>query len=62
MGHLSMSGERGTMAAFRDLGVTRKVFLHINNTNPVLIEDSTERKEAEAAGWTIAHDGMELTL
>jgi pyrroloquinoline quinone biosynthesis protein B len=62
MGHMSMSGESGTIAAFRDLGVARKVFLHINNTNPVLTEDSAERKEAEAAGWTIAHDGMELTL
>ncbi len=62
MGHMSMSGEEGAIAAFRDLGVGRKVFIHINNTNPVLLEDSSERAEAEAAGWTIAHDGMELTL
>jgi pyrroloquinoline quinone biosynthesis protein B len=62
MGHLSMSGADGVIAAFRGLDVTRKVFLHINNTNPVLLEDSAERAEAEAAGWTIAHDGMELTL
>jgi pyrroloquinoline quinone biosynthesis protein B len=62
MGHMSMSGADGVIAAFRDLGVGRKVFLHINNTNPVLLEDSTERAEAEAADWTIAHDGMELTL
>ncbi len=62
MGHMSMSGERGTIAAFRELGVARKIFLHINNTNPVLIENSAERAEAEAAGWTIAHDGLELTL
>ncbi len=61
MGHLSMSGDDGVIAAFRDLGVKRKVFIHINNTNPVLLEDSPERAEAERAGWTIAHDGMELS-
>ncbi len=62
MGHLSMSGADGVIAAFRDLGVGRKVFIHINNTNPVLLEDSPERAEAEEAGWTIAHDGMEFVL
>jgi pyrroloquinoline quinone biosynthesis protein B len=62
MGHMSMSGEGGVIAAFRDLGVARKVFVHINNTNPVLLEDSPERAEAEAAGWIVAHDGMELRL
>lgn len=62
MGHMSMSGEGGVIAAFRDLGVGRKVFVHVNNTNPVLLEDSPERAEVEAAGWTVAHDGMELTL
>jgi pyrroloquinoline quinone biosynthesis protein B len=50
------------MAALDDLGVQRKMFIHINNTNPVLLEDSAERAVAERAGWTIAHDGMELTL
>jgi pyrroloquinoline quinone biosynthesis protein B len=62
MGHLSMSGPDGVIAAFRDLGIGRKIFIHINNTNPVLLEDSPERTEAERAGWTIAHDGMELAL
>jgi pyrroloquinoline quinone biosynthesis protein B len=62
MGHLSMSGEDGVIAAFRDLGIARKVFIHINNTNPVLLEDSPERPEVEEAGWTVAHDGMELEL
>jgi len=62
MGHMSMSGEDGVIAAFRDLGVARKVFVHVNNTNPVLLEDSPERAEVGAAGWTVAHDGMELTL
>lgn len=62
MGHMSMSGDAGVITAFRDLGVARKVFVHINNTNPVLLEDSRERAEAEAEGWVVAHDGMELTL
>lgn len=62
MGHLSMSGEEGVIAACRDLGIARKVFIHINNTNPVLLDDSAEHAEAERAGWTIAHDGMELSL
>lgn len=62
MGHMSMSGEDGTIAAFRDLGVKRRIFIHINNSNPVLLEDSPERREAEAAGWEIAHDGMEVRL
>ena len=62
MGHMSMSGDDGVIAAFRDLGIERKVFIHINNTNPVLLEDSPERAAAEAADWTVAHDGLELSL
>src|SRR5215472_8888168 len=62
MGHMSMSGEDGTIAAFRDLGVKRRIFMHINNSNPVLLEDSPERRLAEEAGWEIAHDGMEVRL
>jgi len=62
MGHMSMSGEDGTIAAFRDLGVKRRIFIHINNSNPVLLEDSAERRLAEEAGWEIAHDGMEVRL
>lgn len=62
MGHMSMSGRDGTLAVFASLGVGRKIFVHINNTNPVLLADSAERAEAEAAGWEIAHDGMEVRL
>ena len=62
MGHISMSGEDGTIAAFRDLGVHRRIFIHINNSNPVLLEDSPERREAEQAEWEIAFDGMEVRL
>jgi len=62
MGHMSMSGRDGVIAALAGLDIARKVFIHINNTNPVLLADSPERAEAERAGWTIAHDGMELEL
>lgn len=62
MGHISMSGAEGAIAAFADLGVGRRIFIHINNSNPVLLEDSAERRAAEAAGWEIAYDGMEVRL
>ncbi len=62
MGHMSMAGSKGSIAAFAGLGVQRRVFVHINNTNPVLLADSPERAEAEAAGWEIAYDGMEIRL
>ena len=62
MGHMSMSGEDGTIAAFYDLGIGRRIFIHINNSNPVLLDDSPERHIANAAGWEIAYDGMEVML
>jgi pyrroloquinoline quinone biosynthesis protein B len=62
MGHMSLSGPHGTIAAFASLNVRRKVLLHINNSNPVLLEDSAERAELQAAGWEVAWDGMELEL
>jgi pyrroloquinoline quinone biosynthesis protein B len=62
MGHMAMSGPEGTMAAFAPLGVKRRVFVHINNTNPVLAADTPERREAEHQGWEIGFDGMEMSL
>lgn len=62
MGHISMSGENGAIAALADLGIDRKIFLHINNSNPALLQDSAERKTAERAGWQIPADGTEITL
>ena len=62
MGHMSISGPDGAMAALAPLGVRRRVFVHLNNSNPALLADSPERAEAEAAGWEVAHDGMELAL
>lgn len=62
MGHMSLSGPEGTLAAFKDLGVRRKVLIHLNNSNPVLLEDSPERAAVVAAGWEVAFDGMDVML
>jgi pyrroloquinoline quinone biosynthesis protein B len=62
MGHMSMSGPGGSIAALSSLGIGRKIFTHINNTNPVLVASSAERRQAEAAGWEVAEDGMEIRL
>ncbi|MEE2983391.1 MAG: pyrroloquinoline quinone biosynthesis protein PqqB [Pseudomonadota bacterium] len=62
MGHMSVSGEEGTMAAFSDLDVGRKVFIHINTTNPILIADTPERAAAETAGWEVSYDGMAIEI
>jgi pyrroloquinoline quinone biosynthesis protein B len=62
MGHMSMSGPDGSIAAFADIDVKQKVFVHMNNTNPVLRPTSDQKKQAEGAGWTVAQDGMDLTI
>jgi pyrroloquinoline quinone biosynthesis protein B len=62
MGHIAMSGERGAIESLAKLDIGRKMFLHINNSNPVLLPDSAERKTAERAGWQIPADGTEITL
>ncbi|GIT91723.1 coenzyme PQQ synthesis protein B [Jannaschia pagri] len=62
MGHMSMDGPDGSMAAFDGMDVGRKVYVHMNNTNPVLRPGSAEKQAAEAAGWTIAQDGMEIEI
>ncbi|HKY89876.1 MAG TPA: pyrroloquinoline quinone biosynthesis protein PqqB [Nevskiaceae bacterium] len=60
MGHMSLAGEDGTISAFAGLDVKRKILVHINNSNPALLDDSPERAELVAAGWTVAHDGLEI--
>lgn len=62
MGHISMSGKAGAIASLERAKIRRKVFIHINNTNPALLSDSPERRELEAAGWTVAYDGMGIDL
>lgn len=61
MGHMPIDGEGGSLKMLSGLQ-TRRIYIHINNTNPILIDGSTERKTVEAAGWDIAEDGMEIAL
>lgn len=61
MGHMSMSGPDGSIAAFEGIDIGKKVFVHMNNTNPVLRPDSPEKSEAQSSGWIIGQDGMEIT-
>ncbi|RUT84773.1 MULTISPECIES: pyrroloquinoline quinone biosynthesis protein PqqB [unclassified Mesorhizobium] len=60
MGHLAISGESGSIAGLADVKVGRRVFVHINNTNPILDENSAEHAAVKAAGWEIASDGLEV--
>ena len=62
MGHLPIAREGGSLAALRGLPAKRKIFVHVNNTNPVLVEGSPERSAVEEAGFEVAHDGMEILL
>jgi pyrroloquinoline quinone biosynthesis protein B len=61
MGHMSVSGADGTVAAFRDIPVKRRILIHINNSNPILLDDSAERIAVEKEGWEVAYDGMEVS-
>jgi len=62
MRHLPISGRGGTLEALAKLKKTRRIFYHVNNTNPILDEDSREHAQVIAAGWEIARDGMEIQL
>jgi len=61
MGHMPIDGENGSLKLLSGLNA-RRIYIHINNTNPVLIDGSNERYQVEAAGWSVAEDGMEITL
>ena len=62
MGHLPQSGENGMITVLRPMKSPRKILIHINNTNPILDEDSSERKILEGEGIEVAHDGMDIIL
>jgi len=62
MGHMPMTGAGSTLEAFAKIPVGRRIFIHINNTNPALLADSPERAQLSAAGWEVAEDGMEIHL
>ena len=62
MGHMNNSGPDGSMEAFKNLNVKKKIFIHINTTNPILLSTSDERKIVEENGWEVSYDGMEIKL
>jgi pyrroloquinoline quinone biosynthesis protein B len=62
MGHLPVSGSGGSLERLAALPRARKIYIHINNTNPVLDEESIEHRMVRDAGWEVAWDGMEITL
>ncbi len=61
MGHMPIDGPEGSLAALADVAA-RRIYIHINNTNPILVEGSPERRRVEAAGWEVAADGLEIAL
>jgi pyrroloquinoline quinone biosynthesis protein B len=62
MGHLPISGEGGSLERLASLQRPRKLYIHINNTNPVLDEESPEYRAVRETGWELARDGMEIIL
>ncbi|GAB0117227.1 hypothetical protein Acid7E03_12990 [Acidisoma sp. 7E03] len=61
MGHMPVYGKGGTLDSLADLPIARKILIHINNSNPILDRSSAEHAAVRAAGWDVAHDGMEIT-
>jgi pyrroloquinoline quinone biosynthesis protein B len=61
MGHMPIGGADGSLRALEGLAA-RRIYIHINNTNPIHIAGSPERGQVEAAGWQVAEDGMEIVL
>ena len=62
MGHTSVGGPDGSLARLAPLPIERKIFVHINNTNPMLLEDSPQRREVEESGMEVADDGLEVLV
>ena len=61
MGHMQIDGDDGSLRALTGLSA-RRIYIHVNNTNPILVEGSAERRKVESAGWQVAEDGMEIVL
>jgi pyrroloquinoline quinone biosynthesis protein B len=62
MGHLPIGGADGSLRQLAPLPMERKVYIHINNTNPILLEDASERRIVEEHGLEVAADGLELEI
>ncbi len=61
MGHIPIDGDGSSLAALADCAA-RRIYIHINNTNPIRVAGSPERRKVEAAGWEIAEDGLKIEL
>jgi pyrroloquinoline quinone biosynthesis protein B len=62
MAHWPIGGAEGSLRALAAARCSRKIYIHINNTNPILREDSAERAALQGAGWEVAHDGLEIEV
>jgi pyrroloquinoline quinone biosynthesis protein B len=62
MAHLPIGGPEGSLARLAGAALPNKIFTHINNSNPILVEGSPEHRAIRAAGWQVAYDGMEVSL
>jgi pyrroloquinoline quinone biosynthesis protein B len=62
MGHLPQSGENGMINVLKPMNKPRKILIHINNTNPILDEDSEQRKILASEGIEVSFDGMDVEL
>ena len=62
MGHLPIDGPDGSLAQVPALGVRRTIFVHMNNTNPILLADTPERRVVEDSGMEVAMDGLEVEV
>ncbi len=62
MAHVPIGGAGGSLAALSGVRADRRIYIHLNNTNPVLRDDSPERAAVDRAGWQVARDGMEIAL
>ena len=62
MGHLAIGGPGGSLELLSPLRIERKIYIHINNTNPILLEDAPERRLVTEGGMDVAHDGLEVEV
>lgn len=62
MGHMAISGPEGSLQALAGIDIARRIYVHINNTNPILAPGSEQERAVTSAGWEIARDGMEIRL
>jgi pyrroloquinoline quinone biosynthesis protein B len=62
MGHLPIDGPEGSLAQLPAPGTRRTIFVHLNNTNPILLNDTPERRIVEERGMEVAMDGLEVEV